>query len=343
MILIITIVVMLGSLFGAVSYLLKMSKTDLPIVNPTEKCAKAGEKSSYSSLGPSAPTPKKCCKGLVEIYAGSRYEPDKEYADENGCIHWVGSASMCSDCGNGICESWENRCNCFKDCVEKEVVITTDKMEYEQGETVKIIVENSTDKSIRIYTPLLGIERFDNDWVSIGMVLGMCGVTGGYVYEIVESYDTVKYNWDQKEKSCNEPIHVVSEPVSRQVSDGIYRIKSIKMDLNNSDNKQTIYSNEFTIKEKSAVDARRCKDNISLTWKKSSDGVWTSEDMTRKPRHYTHKNICYEKLNKEIWNLCKNEGCVDYTDTGVEVFCFGSACSPKIDISTKKCHLICPG
>ena len=34
MVLIITMVVMLGSLFGAVSYLLKMSKTDLPVVNP---------------------------------------------------------------------------------------------------------------------------------------------------------------------------------------------------------------------------------------------------------------------------------------------------------------------
>ncbi len=108
------------------------------------------------------------------------------------------------------------------------------------------------------------------------------------------------------------------------------------------ENWETIYSNEFTIKEKSALDAK-CKDNIFLTWEKFVNGVWTSEDMTRKPRHYTHTNICYEKSNEDIWKLCRNEGCVDYTDTGIEVLCFGSACSPKIDISTKKCYLECPG
>jgi len=82
----------------------------------TEKCAKAGELCSYPSLGPNAPTPRECCEGLVKIYTGLRYEPDNEYADENGCIYLEGSAYICSDCGNGICESWENRCNCPEDC-----------------------------------------------------------------------------------------------------------------------------------------------------------------------------------------------------------------------------------
>ena len=107
----------------------KQGKVSEPISGvPAEKCAKAGEGSSNPSLGPSAPTPRKCCEGLVEIYAGSRYEPNSEIADEDGCVNWEGSGNLCSDCGNGICESWENRCNCPEDC--KEEIDTADWKTY---------------------------------------------------------------------------------------------------------------------------------------------------------------------------------------------------------------------
>ena len=83
-----------------------------------EKCAKAGEESSNPFRVPKD-YPRECCKGLIEIYTGLRYDPDNEYASENGCIGLKGAAYICSDCGNGVCESWENRCNCSEDCVEK--------------------------------------------------------------------------------------------------------------------------------------------------------------------------------------------------------------------------------
>ena len=106
-----------GTIIVGGAWLIGKQKNNVPINNiPVEKCAKAGEMSSNPSLGPSAPTPRKCCEGLVEIYAGLRYEPNSEIADEDGCVNWEGSASMCSDCGNGICESWENKCNCSEDC-----------------------------------------------------------------------------------------------------------------------------------------------------------------------------------------------------------------------------------
>ena len=145
---------------------------------------------------------------------------------------------------------YKNQDNRFIKPAIQEVIITTDKTEYEQGEAVKITVENDTDKKVRIYTPLLGIERFDNDnWVLVNMALGMCGVTGGLVYNTIEPYNTAEYNWQQEEKSCNTLV-IVSKPISNQVSVGEYRVKSVVMDLYNADNKQTIYSNEFTIKEK---------------------------------------------------------------------------------------------
>ena len=141
-----------GTIIIGGGWLIGKQKNNVPINNiPVEKCAKAGEMSSNPSLGPSAPTPRKCCEGLVEIYAGLRYEPNSEIADEDGCVNWEGSASMCSDCGNGICESWENKCNCSEDCVEKEVTITTDKTEYEQGEMVEITFDNNKPEPIYVY------------------------------------------------------------------------------------------------------------------------------------------------------------------------------------------------
>lgn len=37
--------------------------------------------------------------------------------DERGCVPGAPvSAKICSPCGDGICEPWENRCNCPEDC-----------------------------------------------------------------------------------------------------------------------------------------------------------------------------------------------------------------------------------
>ncbi len=130
----------------------------------------------------------------------------------------------------------------------QQVTITTDKTEYALGETVKIIAKNKMDKSMHMYTPLLGVERFDNNnWIPIKMVLGMCGVTGGFVYDTIEFQDTKEYEWYQEEKICNDPPIVASMPISNQVPAGKYRIKSVVMDLKDTNKKETIYSNEFMI------------------------------------------------------------------------------------------------
>lgn len=62
-------------------------------------CKKAGESVLVS----------KCCEGLEEI--------PPAYAYDNDCnIALIGWMYICSDCGNGICESWESKCNCPQDC-----------------------------------------------------------------------------------------------------------------------------------------------------------------------------------------------------------------------------------
>lgn len=88
----------------------------LIIYNKLAGCAREGEISSNPSLGPDAPRERECCKGLVVISQGFVYKPNEEWADENGCVMLDGMGSICSDCGNGHCEKWENRCNCPEDC-----------------------------------------------------------------------------------------------------------------------------------------------------------------------------------------------------------------------------------
>ena len=68
MVLIITIVVMLGSLFGAVSYLLKTSKTDLPIVNPVVKT----QENYYDALERKCDG-ESCCLSSLELMRQGNY------------------------------------------------------------------------------------------------------------------------------------------------------------------------------------------------------------------------------------------------------------------------------
>lgn len=62
-------------------------------------CKKAGENLGVGS----------CCKGLVPIV-------DKSPGGKGECAMLVGGSPVCAACGNGVCDSGENRCNCLRDC-----------------------------------------------------------------------------------------------------------------------------------------------------------------------------------------------------------------------------------
>lgn len=70
-------------------------------------CVSAGEAANNPSLGPNGFFGE-CCEGLKEIPA--------YYESEEVCVLGLGGANICSDCGNNICETWENKCNCPEDC-----------------------------------------------------------------------------------------------------------------------------------------------------------------------------------------------------------------------------------
>jgi len=70
-----------------------------------QTCAKEGE-----STGPGIAPNKLCCSGLTDMYRGLN-----EY--ENICgYHGADMGSICTKCGDGICKTGENKCNCPVDC-----------------------------------------------------------------------------------------------------------------------------------------------------------------------------------------------------------------------------------
>lgn len=62
----------------------------------------------------------RCCDGLQRlssVVVGEKESPASDGLSE-GCDHGGSPPSLltCSDCGNGVCDAVENRCNCPQDC-----------------------------------------------------------------------------------------------------------------------------------------------------------------------------------------------------------------------------------
>jgi len=72
-----------------------------------KSCVQSGKSADEYSFGKYI-GPKKCCEGLEKI-------PAKDYEDGK-CYVLFDVGTVCSECGNDICEEWENPCNCPKDC-----------------------------------------------------------------------------------------------------------------------------------------------------------------------------------------------------------------------------------
>ncbi len=254
MILIITLVVMLGTLFGATSYLLKISKTDLPIVNPViETQCEVDSDCELIYTGHSTCSP---CDTSVADYKCFNKDETKKIRDK-----WDNKVShvVCKPCQEPqhTCKCSNGKCEKVKIKEVKEVVIATDKMEYEIGEEVKITIENNSNEQKMSY-PSYVIEMFENNiWTHIKQIRRPCVM----VYEeigfiTIKSGDKLEYEWNQEETECSEPVdQFSSKMISNQVSAGKYRVSSRIFGSRLLDG-NIIYSNEFIIKEKSVVDAR---------------------------------------------------------------------------------------
>lgn len=94
-ILIIVAIVLLLAILGLYVYSRRVSVAD---------CAGAGEK-----IGTMLVNGKKCCDGLKPIPVISETENENVVSETS-------DTAICSNCGNGLCEKWENKFNCSLDC-----------------------------------------------------------------------------------------------------------------------------------------------------------------------------------------------------------------------------------
>ena len=60
-----------------------------------------------------------CCSGLTSITYSEYYDDDCAWQPLAGA-----PTGVCANCGNGICEAYETKCNCPADCEEEAIVCT---------------------------------------------------------------------------------------------------------------------------------------------------------------------------------------------------------------------------
>lgn len=150
---------------------------------------------------------------------------------------------------------------------KESVVISTDKAKYAQAEIIRVALRNNYSASRFVDYPV--VEKFENNsWIPLrGSIVWLgCWVTGGMPYLPLESRVSYDYQWNQKEKWCNED-RMDLNTYSQEVGAGKYRIKTAMVDRtkssaedpNNISGKPSgkiIYSNEFIIEENSKIDPR---------------------------------------------------------------------------------------
>lgn len=98
----------------------------LLIILGISSCKKTSDKTALPCIiaGEHIPLPSEtngnveCCEGLRTISPTFPSTNPEEHISSlpEGCGISVGPTPICSDCGNGKCETWENKCNCPEDC-----------------------------------------------------------------------------------------------------------------------------------------------------------------------------------------------------------------------------------
>ena len=176
----------------------------------------------------------------------------------------------------------------------REVTIATDKTEYAQGETVKITVRNSLSKSVWREEEcdgfsFWGLQKLENsEWKWLNFSLPylekekeVCDFVLCERTEPIKFKSGFELSYDWRLSICKWPEKSIGVPKTepKHIEEGTYRI-SFTYGLNkegfNLLEKKTIYSNEFTIKEKGCTDSdEECKGNPDGT--SCTIGIWCDQ------------------------------------------------------------------
>lgn len=155
--------------------------------------------------------------------------------------------------------------------------ISTDKTEYLKGEEVKINIANAENEMFLTFPSIEVFEPADENlgggqWKTIRTVWSGCGVVGGLPYLPLSPGEPSVYSWDQKEKWCAggsaDDLNIQEAEAGKYRVKGaiVLRTRSKEEDPNNISGQLTsdfVYSNEFTIKEKTAIDSK-CNQKVNI-------------------------------------------------------------------------------
>lgn len=124
--------------------------------------------------------------------------------------------------------------------VEKKVTITTDKIEYEQGEMVKITVRNNLNEII-CFESCNAYYFQKKNWIWEEYLRKECEVS--FITECIDSSEVKEFEVELSEIDFEKGVYKIAVPIYIDCQNKEWPCEEIK----------TIYSNKFTIKEKSAL------------------------------------------------------------------------------------------
>lgn len=260
--LLLSIIFSVGTILGLLSAAGIISKINLPIaVNPAVD-ARCSQKVKFSDTS-------KCpLSRIINGYEFDSVGKCKEVKVYGGCSFETPFNSL---------EECQKTCETnFINPIKEEVVISTDKTEYEQGEIIKIVVNNGLNKPV-LYSRAEGqfwsIEYFeDGRWVNpyskksgdfqlteknIGDACYIALYERSFPEELT-SQSNLTAEWNQK--ICPFGTEGFDKPkIVEYIESGKYRLVfyyGFKISSNDPfiiSESKAVYSNEFTIKEKTAM------------------------------------------------------------------------------------------
>ena len=332
LVILIFITIIVAGYLIIINAIITSSKTDSSIINPIVKTqCKVDSDCELVYIGSNVCPP---CDFSLEDYKCFNLD-EAEKIKENRARAMCKSKPCHPEFDRYICKCANGKCEKVKEELVEGVIITTDKMEYEQGKTVRVMVKNYYSKKI-FMNYLVIEENKKNTWTQIEepLLWDGCRLTGGpYVFFKPEkTMETIiQKQWDCSFISTNLDVF------SKKAISGIYRIKSeiinrTKSEVEDPNNilgkpsGKFIYSNEFTIKEKPTLDPRcwekvvvteTCMTGIKtglscefdLNLGKCIEKIIGSKCSFKTPFETLEKcqEVCEKKLDTSDWQTYRNE------------------------------------
>lgn len=277
----------MGTIIVGGGYLImSVPKTDLPITNPIIETQCEVDSDCLMAFVPAYDYICPSCDISSEEYQCLTMSEIKKLKNRG---EQKDESVLCSPCplefDRYVCECKNGKCEKVKKDLVEDVSITTDKTEYEIGETVEITIINNKSEAIYFYPycfpPYYSISRLEkNDWNLVdqncecefmcddGTLISRPKIVKEYSLHFFEFESPQAGKWKQKEcvskkQMCGDESYTAV--IEEQAEAGKYKISFCYLDKKDvgpkrllaeytSPDKKKCIESEFTIKEKTALD-----------------------------------------------------------------------------------------